>query len=148
MLHGCPPWENVLLLGKNICPPAGGAPSLPGSGYKTSARHLTRRGPGTRLDVRGIMTTPFRTLTVSALLLISGPALAQGPARLTPLVVDGDRFFRLEWHAADDGRPVVYGSIRNEFGFGAQKVRLLVDSLDAAGAITGQTLVYVQGDLM
>jgi hypothetical protein len=93
------------------------------------------------------MMIGFRLLTVSALLLLAGAALAQGPARLMPLVVDGERFFTLEWQAAN-GRPVVYGKIRNEFGFGAQKVRLLVDSLDAAGAVTNQTLVYVPGALM
>jgi hypothetical protein len=94
------------------------------------------------------MMIGFRMLTVSALLLFAGAALAQGPARLMPLVVDGERFFTLEWQATDDGRPVVYGRIRNEFGFGAQKVRLLVDSLDAAGAVTNQTLAYVPGALL
>ena len=95
------------------------------------------------------MTIGFRTLTVSALLLFAGSALAQGPARLMPLVVDGERFFTLQWQAADErGRPNVSGFIRNEFGFGARKIRLLVDSLDAAGALTNQTLVYVPGDLL
>jgi hypothetical protein len=94
------------------------------------------------------MMIGFKMLTVSALLLFAGGALAQGLARLTPLVVDGERFFALEWQAAADGRPVVYGTIRNEFGFGAQKVRLLVDSLNAAGAVTNQTLVYVPGALL
>ena len=90
-----------------------------------------------------------RMLTVSALLLYTGVALAQGPPRLIPLVVDGERYFTLQWETADDkGLPHVQGVIRNEFGFGARKVRLLVDSLDAAGAVTDQTIVYVQGDLL
>lgn len=86
-----------------------------------------------------------RTLALASLLLFAGPALAQGPGRLTPLVVEGDRFFSLQWQAADGARPLVYGSLGNEFGLGAQKVRLLVDSLDGAGAVTGQTIVYVPG---
>ena len=91
----------------------------------------------------------FRALTVSALLLFGSPALAQGPTRLTPLVVDGERFFALQWQAADHkGSPHVQGVIRNQFGFGARKVRLLVNSLDPAGAVTDQTLVYVPGDLL
>jgi hypothetical protein len=95
------------------------------------------------------MMMGFRIVTVSALLLLAGSAVTHGAARLTPLVVDGERFFTLEWHAADvKGRPQVYGTIRNEFGFGARKVRLLVDSLDAGGAVTGQTLVYVPGELL
>ena len=90
-----------------------------------------------------------RMLTVSALLLCASVALAQGPARLLPLVVGGERYFTLQWQAGDDkGLPHVQGLIRNEFGFGARKVRLLVDSLDPAGAVTDQTLVYLPGDLL
>src|SRR3989442_14907394 len=90
-----------------------------------------------------------RMLTVSALLLCAGVALAQGPARLLPLVVDGERYFTMQWQAADDkGLPHGQGGIRNEFGFGARKVRLLVDSLDPAGAVTDQTIVYLPGDLL
>jgi hypothetical protein len=63
-------------------------------------------------------------------------------------VVDGERYFTLEWHSADTGgRPVVWGRVRNEYGFPARKVRVLVDSLDASGAITAQTLAYVPFDL-
>ena len=95
------------------------------------------------------MMIALRTLTVSALLLCAGAAMAQGPARLMPLVVDGERYFTLQWQAADDrGLPHVQGVIRNEFGFGARKVRLLVDSLDQAGAVTDQTLVYVPGEIL
>ena len=91
----------------------------------------------------------FSTLTVSALLLFAGSTLAQGPPRLTPLVVDGERYFALQWQAAEQkGTPHVQGVIGNRFGFGARKVRLLVDSLDPAGAVTDQTLVYLPFDLM
>jgi hypothetical protein len=91
----------------------------------------------------------LRALIVSALLLVAGSALAQRAAPLTPLVVDGDRFFKLQWEAGEGAqRPAVHGSILNEFGFPARKVRLLVDSLDARGAVTDQTLVYVPGELL
>lgn len=91
----------------------------------------------------------LKMLTVSALLLSAASVPAQAPARLAPLVVDGERYFKLQWEAADHaGRPEVHGSIANEFGFAARKVRLLIDSLDGAGGVTAQTIAYVPGDLM
>ena len=91
----------------------------------------------------------FKTLACSSLLLAATSALAQGRAPLTPLVVDGERYFRLEWQTADtNGHVAVHGAIRNEFGLGpARKIRLLVDSLDGTGTVTAQTLAYVPFDL-
>ena len=90
----------------------------------------------------------LKTLALSSLLLSAPSAMAQGPARLTPLVVEGERYFTLQWQAGDtNGRSDVHGVIGNEFGFGARKVRLLIDSLDAAGGVTAQTIAYVPFDL-
>ncbi|HMH54018.1 MAG TPA: FxLYD domain-containing protein [Candidatus Acidoferrum sp.] len=86
----------------------------------------------------------FKTLAFACVLVAGAAAVAHGAALLTPLVVDGERYFTLEWQAADtNGRPVVHGRIRNEYGFSARKVRLLVNSLDAAGAVIAQTIAYV-----
>src|SRR5262245_8040496 len=54
---------------------------------------------------------------------------------------------RLTWTGERAQRPEVHGHILNEFGFPARKLRLLVNSLDPAGALTDQTLVYVPGEL-
>ena len=90
----------------------------------------------------------FRTMAFASVLVIGVVAVAQGAAMLTPLVVDGERYFSVEWQAADTpGQPAVYGRIRNQYGFAAQKVRLLIDSLDAAGAVTAQTIAYVPFDI-
>lgn len=90
----------------------------------------------------------LKTLALSSLLLSASFAMAQGPALLTPLVVEGERYFTLQWQAGDtNGRSDVHGVIFNEFGFGARKVRLLIDSLDARGGITAQTIAYVPFDL-
>ena len=90
----------------------------------------------------------LKTLALSSLLLSASPAMAQDPARLTPLVLEGERYFALQWQAGDtNGRSAVHGVIRNEYGFGAQKIRLLIDSLDAAGGVTAQTLADVPFDL-
>ena len=86
----------------------------------------------------------FKTLAFACVLVAGAAAVAQGAALLTPLVVDGERYFTLEWQAADTTTgPVVHGRIRNEYGFSARKVRLLVNSLDATGAVTAQTIAYV-----
>jgi len=86
----------------------------------------------------------FKTLAFACVLVAGPVANAQGAAMLTPLVVDGERYFTLEWQAADTGTgPVVHGRIRNEYGFSARKVRLLVNSLDATGTVTAQTIAYV-----
>ena len=86
----------------------------------------------------------FKTLAFACVLVAGPVANAQGAAMLTPLVVDGERYFTLEWQAADTTTgPVVHGRIRNEYGFSARKVRLLVNSLDATGTVTAQTIAYV-----
>lgn len=90
----------------------------------------------------------FKTLAFASVLVAGLSAVAQGAALLAPLVVDGERYFQVEWQAADtNGKPTVWGRIRNEYGFPARKVRLLVDSLDAAGAVTAQTITHVPFDL-
>jgi hypothetical protein len=90
----------------------------------------------------------FKTLAFASVLIAGVSAVAQGAALLTPLVVDGERYFQVEWQAADtNGRPTVWGRIRNDYGVTARKVRLLVDSLDAAGAVTAQTITYVPFDV-
>ncbi|MGH7341394.1 MAG: hypothetical protein ACREKH_12970 [Candidatus Rokuibacteriota bacterium] len=82
----------------------------------------------------------LKTLVFSIALLSAASAMAQGRALLTPLVVDGERYFTLQWQAVDTR---VHGVIVNEFGFGARDVRLLIDSLDASGGVTAQTIAYV-----
>lgn len=86
----------------------------------------------------------LKTLAFSTVLLSAPSAMAQGPARLTPLVLEGERYFTLQWQAGDTS---VHGVILNEFGLGARNVRLLIDSLDAGGGITAQTIAYVPFDL-
>ena len=88
-------------------------------------------------------------LLMALMVMVSSTSvLAQSPTLLTPLVVNGERYFTLQWEAADrKGRPVVRGSIFNDFGVPARKIRLLVDSLDAAGGVTAQTIGYVPSEL-
>ena len=102
----------------------------------------------TELDREGRNIMRLKTLVLASVLVVAASAVAQGAAMLTPLVVDGERYFTVEWQTADTaGQPTVYGRIRNEYGFSARKIRLLVNSLDAAGAVTAQTLAYVPFDI-
>ena len=90
----------------------------------------------------------FKPLAFAGLLIAATSAVVHGAALLSPLVLNGERYFTLEWQTADTGgRPVVWGRIRNEYGFAARKVRVLVDSLDASGAVTAQTIAYVPFDV-
>lgn len=90
----------------------------------------------------------FKPLALAVLLIAATSAVVHGAALLSPLVVNGERYFTLEWQSADTGgRPVVWGRIRNEYGLAARKVRVLVDSLDASGAVAAQTLAYVPFDV-
>ena len=57
---------------------------------------------------------------------------------------DADRFFGLEWAGGERrGRPNVNGYIVNNYRMRAGNVRLLVESLDAAGKTVATTGAYV-----
>jgi hypothetical protein len=61
-----------------------------------------------------------------------------------PLMTGWERYFRLDWSTAThQGRPVVYGHVRNEWGVAAVNVRLLVEGLDEQGQIANQTIGWL-----
>ena len=95
------------------------------------------------------VTLPRRALLglLPALLLAgwAGHAQAQG---ITPQ--NAARYFRIEASPSTDrsGRPVVSGYVYlNSTGLGAARVRLLVESLDAAGQPIAQEIAYVDSDV-
>jgi len=60
-----------------------------------------------------------------------------------------EAFFAVDWQAGERrGRPVVTGHVMNTYGIATQYVRLLVESLDASGQVTGTTIGYVSGDVL
>lgn len=78
-----------------------------------------------------------------ALLLVLAVSHGSGAQPLAPLVVGGERFFTLTWEVWEDGgRPVVGGYLKNEAGFTAMKIRLLVDALDSSGRVVGQRVSW------
>ena len=95
------------------------------------------------------VTLPRRALLglLPALLLAgwAGHAQAQG---ITPQ--NAARYFRIDATPSTDrsGRPVVSGYVYlNSTGLGAARVRLLVESLDAAGQPIAQEIAYVDSDV-
>jgi hypothetical protein len=111
----------------------------------------TRRVPDQLVNSEGtdmLKTSWLKTLAFANIFVIALATGTQAAALLSPLVVNGERYFTVEWQAADaNGRPTVYGRVRNEYGFPAHKMRLLIDSLDASGAVTAQTFAYVPFDV-
>jgi len=72
--------------------------------------------------------------------VVPGFAVAQN---YTPLIVGWEQFFSVMAETIQaGGRPRVAGHIRNESGFPARRIQLLVEGLDAAGQVTGQTVAW------
>jgi hypothetical protein len=77
-------------------------------------------------------------------LLSSSAALAQSYR-----IYGADAFFAVDWQVGERrGRPVVTGHVVNKYGQIAREMRLLVESLDAAGQVTATTIGYVRGDVL
>ena len=83
-----------------------------------------------------------RLMAIVMVTLLASSAMAAGP--LTPLVVGWEQFFKLNWSVGErKGKPVVTGTIYNNWGFAAANVRLLVDELDANGKIVEQRVGWL-----
>lgn len=78
--------------------------------------------------------------------LAPATAAAQGAAAgKSTAAMLGDKYFRVEFEAdrARGGRARLTGYVYNDHGLGHARVRLLVESLDAAGRVTATTVGYV-----
>lgn len=89
----------------------------------------------------------FRRWLVGTLAaLVLGPALA--PAQ-EYRIYGAEHFFAVQWEAGERaGRPVVSGHLVNTSGIPAGRMRLLVESLDAAGEVIDRTIDWVPGEVM
>jgi hypothetical protein len=95
---------------------------------------------------RRIQSVASLLVAVSLFLLFVGaPTPAQS---LTPLEIDWEQIFRLEWQVAErDGRPLIFGRIFNVSFYGVSRIQLLVDQLDAAGRVVAQQIAWL-GDTL
>jgi hypothetical protein len=81
-------------------------------------------------------------IALLAPLLLVSPALAKSTFAPGSL----DRYFRVEWQVTPSARgPVIEGFVYNTSGLIADRMRLHIDQLDAAGNIVGSTTTWVMG---
>jgi hypothetical protein len=83
--------------------------------------------------------------TMAALALAAGSPVR--PATALSAASSVDARIRLDWEvgATRGGRPVIQGYVYNDYGRPASDVQLLVETLDASGAVIGRTVGFVRG---
>ena len=86
----------------------------------------------------------MRSLTLTLCLVV---ALSTSVAHAQTWIILGwEHHFRVEWTtSASSKQPSVDGYVHNTSPTGAENMRLLIDALDGAGAITSQTIGVVHG---
>ena len=91
-----------------------------------------------------------RTLTVLALAaLVVGSAMPGATAELQPLMAGWERVFTVHWQPAEyRGRPAVEGYVNNVSPYHTGNIRVLIESLDAAGKVTNQHVAWLPGDML
>jgi hypothetical protein len=85
-------------------------------------------------------------LAIAAILAL-GPLGMPAPAPAASAPSGIDARIRLDWEAGTrrGGKPVIQGYVYNDYGRPATDVHLLVETLDASGAVIGRTIGFVQG---
>jgi hypothetical protein len=57
-----------------------------------------------------------------------------------------DHYFQLEWHATETAKgTTIEGFVHNRSGLIADRMRLSIEQLDAAGTVVGTTTTWVMG---
>ena len=93
------------------------------------------------------MTTMKALGLAIAAILVLGPLGMPAPAAAVSAPSGIDARIRLDWEAGTrrGGKPVIQGYVYNDYGRPATDVHLLVETLDASGAVIGRTIGFVQG---
>lgn len=88
---------------------------------------------------------PTRLSLAIAVVLALG--IGARPAAALSAASSVDARIRLDWQVGTGrgGRPVIQGYVFNDYGRPASDVHLLVETLDAAGAVIGRTIGFVRG---
>jgi hypothetical protein len=85
----------------------------------------------------------MRNRLLIAVLLVALAVSLVAAAPLTPLVLGWEQFFKIDWQAGQRGtQRVVYGHLMNDWGMPAAKIQLLVEGVDASGAVVGQRVAW------
>jgi hypothetical protein len=81
--------------------------------------------------------------------VVAGTASPTAAAELQPLMLGWERLFTVDWQSAQSrGKPVVEGYVTNVSPYHTTNIRVLVESLDAGGQVTGQQVAWVPGELL
>jgi hypothetical protein len=88
---------------------------------------------------------PLRLATIAVLALGVGSAVRPAAALSAASTVDPR--VRLDWQVGPGrgGRPVIRGYVYNDYGRPASEVHLLVETLDASGAVIARDIGFVRG---
>lgn len=93
---------------------------------------------------QGVVAAPALFLALPTLSACAGRAQP-----LEPMVVGWERNFRLEWEVTHrGGQPVVRGALTNDSLYTVTRVQLLVEALDATGAVIAQEVAWAGADAM
>jgi hypothetical protein len=84
---------------------------------------------------------------VAAVLLALWPITTPAPVAAVSAPSGIDSRIRLDWEAGTrrGGKPAIQGYVYNDYGRPATDVHLLVETLDASGAVIAKTIGFVQG---
>ncbi len=90
---------------------------------------------------------PTRLSLAIAVILALGIGSPTRPAAALSAASSVDERIRLDWQVGSGrgGRPVIQGYVFNDYGRPAADVHLLVETLDASGAVIGRTIGFVHG---
>jgi hypothetical protein len=85
---------------------------------------------------------------MSVLLLAASPACAPVPTAptttLSPIWLGWESYFRIEWETAQvGGRTIVRGTVWNTSPYRTKRIQLLIDGLDASGAVVNQRVAWL-----
>ena len=90
-----------------------------------------------------------RTLAILGFVTFVATMVGAGAAaELQPQMAGWERIFTVDWQPGQyRGQPVVEGYVTNISPYETTQIRVLVESLDGAGQVTGQRIAWVPGDL-
>ena len=84
-------------------------------------------------------------------LVVAMAVLLPGPAAADPIHADAtvEQYFHLQWEATAGARgPEIAGYVENVSDLPVDRMRLLVERLDASGAVMGSTTIWVMGSVV
>jgi hypothetical protein len=89
-----------------------------------------------------------RALAILGLMLVAvGPGVPSA-AEIQPHMAGWERMFTITWAPGQyRGQPALEGYVTNISPYELTYIRLLIESLDAAGQVTNQRIAWVAGEL-